>query len=82
MVFFFARLGAPEAHLGTTRDRLWTVKALTFQLLCCFLEFSAAEQPKCDFEQPSLALARFCQSWGGQVESFWAPGAHLGALYG
>ena len=45
-------LGAPGVHLGTPSDRLWAIKAMTFQLLCCFLEFPGADQSKCDFEQP------------------------------
>ena len=40
----FARLGAPGVHLDTPSDRLWAINALTFQLLCCFLEFLGADQ--------------------------------------
>ena len=77
-----ACLGAPGVHLGTPSDRLRAIKAMTSQLLCCFLEFPGADQSKCDFEQPSLVLARFCHPCGGQVAPFWAPGAHLGPLCG
>ena len=48
----FARPRAPGARLGTPSDRRFAIEALTFQLLCGFLEISAAEQPKCDFDHP------------------------------
>ena len=70
----FDCLGAPGVHLGTPSDRLWVIQASTFQLLCCFLEFPDADQSKCEIEQLSVVLARFCHPCGGQVAPFWLLG--------
>ena len=76
-VLIFVRLGAPGVHLDTPSDRLWAITTLTFQLLCCFLEFPGADQSKCDFEQRSMVLALLRLTWDPSVADLGQPGTQL-----